>query len=96
MAALLFLAWFIAAPAFLTRMFVRYFLSRNPTASRGRTLRTCVPAAAVLPLLPLTTLVAVSDEIYNPVLIAIMATAMGAVLVGLLVCLPVGLAMTRD
>lgn len=95
MSALLFLACFIVAPAVLTGGLARRFLSRNPAASRGQILRACVPAGAILPLLPITAMVALSDDIYNPVLIAVMATAVGALLVGVLVCLPVGLAMTR-
>lgn len=95
MSALLFLACFIVAPAVLTGVLARHFRSRNPNVSRGRILQTCVPAAAVVPLLPVSAMVALSDDIYNPLLIAVMATTIGALLVGTLVCLPVGLAMTR-
>ena len=55
-----------------------------------------VPAASILPLLPVTAMVAYSSEIYNPLLIAIMGTAIAAVAVGLCICLPVGLVLTRD
>ncbi len=95
MSALLILAWFIVAPAVLTRTLVRRFMSGNPAASRGWILRTSVPAGAIVPLLPLAAIVALSNDIYNPWLIAVMATAIGALLAGVLVCLPVALAMTR-
>lgn len=95
MTILLFLLCFLIAPAGLTWAFVQHFLSRNPDASRGRILRTSVPAGAILPLLPLTAMVALSQEIYNPVPIAILATAIGALAVGALVCLPLGLALTK-
>lgn len=96
MSALLFLACFIVVPASLTRTLVRRLMSGNPAASRGWIVRTCVPAGAIVPLLPITAIVALSNDIYNPWLIAIMATAIGALLVGMLVCLPVALAMTRN
>ena len=82
-------------PAVMTRWLVRLALSRNVCASRGQILRTWTPLSAVLPLLPGTVIVAVSDQIYNPLLIAIMGTALAGLAVGLCVCLPIGLAMTR-
>lgn len=83
------------APAGLTWGLVRYFLSRDPAASRERVLRVSVPAGAILPLLPLAAMIALSESVYNPVPIAILATAIGALAVGVLVCLPLGLALTR-
>lgn len=92
---LLFLACFIIGPAILTWGLVRLVLARDPSSSRARILRICVPLGAVLPLLPGTVMVALSSQIYNSVFIAIIATTMAAMVTSLCVCLPVGLSLTR-
>ena len=96
MPTLLFLFCFILAPAAGTWAIVWFVRSRYPGSSRAQVLRIGVPAAAILPLLPVTAMVAFSGDVHNPLLIAIMGTAIGVLAVGLCICLPVGLALTQD
>ena len=95
MTIVLFLLCLVLLPAALTWGFVRLALSRSADASRARILLLCVPPAALLPLLPGTATVMISNAIFNPLLIAVMATLIIGAGVALCVCLPVGLAMTR-
>jgi ABC-type phosphate/phosphonate transport system permease subunit len=95
MPILLFLVSLVVAPAVLTWALVRLALWRNANASRAQVLKASVPLGAIVPLLPWSALVALSDEIYNPLLIAVMGTALAGVATGLCVALPTGLALTR-
>lgn len=95
MPALLFLICCIVVPAVLTAALVRLALALRPDWARGRILRRVVPVAAIVPLLPFGVMTARYDGIDNAVPIALVATALAALAVGLAVCLPVGLAVMR-
>lgn len=95
MPALLFLICFIVAPAVLTHGLVRLALWLRPQWGRGRILRTVLPMAAILPLLPFGVMIARYDGIDNAVPIGVVVTALAALVVGLCVCLPVGLGVLR-
>jgi hypothetical protein len=92
---LFFLTCLIVAPAVLTWLLVKLVLWRDPDSSSSRVLKIAVPLAAIAPLLPAAAMVAVSREIYNPALIAVMGTLLVGTGDGLCVCLPVALALTR-
>ena len=92
---LLILVCLILAPAALTWGLVQFALARSADTPRAKILLICVPPAALLPLLPATITVMISNAIFNPLLIALMATLIVGAGVALCVCLPVGLALTR-
>jgi hypothetical protein len=95
-ASLLFLAILILLPALFTWVLVRLLVAYGQGGSRRQVLAKAVPAGALLPLLPGTIWVAMEDMINNAALIAVAGTLMLAVVIGVCVCLPVGLAATRD
>ena len=95
MTIVFFILCLVILPAALTWGFVRLAMSRSTGSSRARILVLCVPPAALLPLLPGTAAVMISNAIFNPVLIALMATLIVGAGVALCICLPVGLALTR-
>jgi hypothetical protein len=94
--SLLFLAILILLPALFTWGLVRLLVAYGHGGSRRQVLAKAVPGGALLPLLPGTVWVAMADMINNAPLIAVVGTMMLAVVIGLCVCLPVGLAATRD
>lgn len=96
MASLLILTLLFVLPALFTWGLVRLLLAHDIRTTRRSLLALAVPAGAILPLLPGTVWLAMTDTINNPVPIAIAGTLILAAGVGLLVCLPVGLAATRD
>lgn len=96
MASLLFLAILILLPALFTWGLVRLLVAYGHGGSRRHVLSIAVPAGALLPMLPGTVWVAMSDMINNAALIAVAGTLMLAAVIGVCVCLPVGLAATRD
>jgi hypothetical protein len=95
MSSLALLACLIVLPALLTFGLVRLFLAHNGSLSRSQVLRKAVPIGAILPLLPVTWLVASATNIDNPVPIAIVATLLMAGIVGFCVCLPIGWMATQ-
>lgn len=95
MSILFFLGVVVFAPAALTWGLVRLVLWRNPETGRGRILSIAVPLGASLPLTPAALSVALSNEIYNSALIALMGTLLVGGGVGACVCLPVALSLTR-
>lgn len=95
MTPLLLLACLVLAPAALTAGLVRLLAGRASLSGRRRLLFICVPTGAFLPLLPLTVAVATYDGINNAVPIALVGTLGVGIVVALIVCLPVGLALSR-
>lgn len=96
MASLLLLLLLFVLPGILTWGLVRLLVVYGHGSSRRRVLRIAVPLGATLPLLPGTVWVAMTNLINNPLPIAIAGTLMIAAVVALVVCLPVGLAATRN
>lgn len=96
MASLLVLALLFVLPALFTWALVRLLVAHDVRTTRRGVLSIAVPAGAILPLLPGTVWVSMTDTINNAVPIAIAGTLMVAAAVGVIVCLPVGLAATRD
>ena len=96
MASLLFFAILILLPALFTWGLVRLLVAYGHGGTRRQVLAKVVPAGAVLPLLPGTVWVAMTDMINNAALIAVVGTLMLAAVIALCICLPVGLASTRD
>jgi hypothetical protein len=95
-ASLLFLAILILLPALFTWGLVRLLVAFGQGGSRRHVLTKAVPAGALMPLLPGTVWVAKADMINNAAAIAVTGTLMLAVVGGVCVCLPVGLAATRN
>ena len=96
MASLLFFAILILLPSLFTWGLVRLLVAYGHGGTRRQVLVKAVPAGALLPLLPGTVWVAMTDTINNAALIAVTGTLMVAAVIALCVCLPVGLAATRD
>lgn len=96
MASLLLLAILILLPALFTWGLVRLLVAFGHGGSRRQVLAKAVPTGALLPLLPGTVSVAMTDTINNAALIAVAGTLMVAAVIGICVCLPVGLATTRN
>lgn len=96
MTSLILLACLVLLPGMITWGLARLLVSRSASRSRREVLRSAVPVGALLPQGPLFYRVATATNIDNAVPIAIAATLMVAGVVALLVCLPIGLAATRD
>lgn len=75
---------------------MRLCVSKKVCETRAQIVLASVPSAAILPILPVTIVVARATMINNPVLIAAMGTLLVGTAVGLLVCLPVAMALTRN